>query len=124
MAAAAVLVGCGESPAEENANAAREAAERYVEALREGDGEGACDQLSRGAVAQLEDQAEAPCAEALTEVLGGASPEGGELDDLSVGDVNVAGDVATAVIRGGPGGNVTNQMMREGGEWKLASPSE
>ncbi len=124
VAAAAVLVGCGESPAEENANAAREAAESYVEALKEGDGEGACDQLSRGAVAQLEDQAEAPCAEALTEALGAGSPEGGELDDLSVGDVNVAGDVATAVIRGGPGGNITNQMMREGGEWKLASPSE
>jgi hypothetical protein len=124
VAAAAVLAGCGESPAEENENAAREAAERYVEALREGDGEGACEELSRGAVAQLEDQAEAPCAVALTEALGAGTGEGGELDDLSVGDVNVAGDVATAVIRGGPGGNVTNQLMREGGEWKLASPSE
>jgi hypothetical protein len=124
VVAAAVLAGCGDSPAEENEAAAREAAERYVQALREGDGEGACEELSRGAIAQLEDQAEARCAGAVTEALGAGTGEGGELDDLSVGDVNVAGDVATAVIRGGPGGNVTNQMMREGGEWKLASPSE
>jgi hypothetical protein len=39
-----------------------------------------------------------------------------------VTDVNVAGDVATATIKGAPGGTVTNQMVREGGEWKLGSP--
>ena len=102
--------------------AAQEAAERYVEALADGDGEAACEVLSRGAVNQLEDQADRRCPEALTDVLGAAGSEGEGLDDLRVSEVNVAGDVATATIKGGPQGKVTNQMTREGGEWKLASP--
>lgn len=117
-----MFAGCGDSPAEENMSAAREAAERYVDALREGDGEAACEELSRGAVEQLEDQADTPCSEALTEILGAAGSSEGTLEDLRVSDVNVAGDVATVTIKGGPQGSVTNQMMREGGEWKLASP--
>lgn len=122
MTAALAVTGCGDSPAEENMSAAREAADRYVEALREGDGEAACEVLTRGAVDQLEDQSDKPCPEALTEVLGAEGAADGELDDLRVTDVNVAGDVATATIKGGPGGEVTNQMMRERGEWRLASP--
>lgn len=121
-AGALLLAGCGQSSAEENMSAAREAAERYVEALREGDGEAACESLTRGAVAQLEDQADTSCPEALAEALGAAGPADGALDDLRVTEVNVAGRVATATIKGGPGGEVTNQMMREAGEWKLASP--
>jgi ketosteroid isomerase-like protein len=121
-AGAVLLAGCGESASEENTSAAEEAAESYVAALREGDGEAACETLSRGAVAQLEDQADAPCSEALTDALGAGGSAGEGLDDLRVTDVNVSGDVATATIKGGPGGTVTNQMLRERGEWKLASP--
>ncbi len=93
-----------------------------MEALADGDGEAACEVLSRGAVEQLEDQADARCADAVTEALGAEGPAGEELDDLRDTDVNVAGDVATATIKGGPAGKITNQMTREGGEWKLAAP--
>lgn len=103
-------------------SAAEEAAESYVEALREGDGDAACEMLSRGAVEQLEDQADAACPDALAEAIGAEGAAGEELPDLEVTDVNVAGDVATATITGGPGGKVTNQMVRERGEWKFASP--
>jgi hypothetical protein len=118
------MAGCGDGPAEENMGAAQEAAESYVQALRDGDAEAACEMLSRGALTQLEDQADAPCPEALTDALGADGPAGEGLDDLRVTDVNVAGDVATATINGGPGGRITNQMVREGGEWKLASPGD
>ena len=120
--AALLAAGCGDSRAEENTSAAREAAERYVEALREGDAGAACEVLSRGAIDELEDRADAPCPEALTVALGAGGEAGEELGELRLTEVNVAGDVATATIRGGPGGEVTNQMVRERGEWKLAAP--
>ena len=75
-----------------------------------------------GAIDELEDRADAPCAEALTAALGAGGEAGEELAELRLTEVNVAGDVATATIRGGPGGEVTNQMVRERGEWKLAAP--
>lgn len=123
LAGGAMLVaGCGGSDAQNNQEAAREAAETYVQALKDGDGEAACDVLSRGAVEELETQARAGCPDALAEALGTDGDADAELDDLRVTEVNVAGRVGTATIRGGPGGEVTNQMMREGGEWRLATP--
>lgn len=115
------MAGCGGTEAHENQEAAREVAETYVEALKEGDGEAACAVMSRGAVQELEERAGAGCPEALTEGLG-AEGAAGDLDDLRVTEVNVAAGVGTATIKGGPSGEVTNQMLRESGEWKLATP--
>ena len=99
---------------------AREAAEGYVQALKDGDAEAACELLSRGAIDELEDQTGEECADSLGALFGAL--EGAELERLEVTDVNVAGRVATATISGGPGGAVTRELTREGDEWKLTSP--
>lgn len=101
---------------------AREAAEAYVQALKDGDGEAACELLTRGAVDELEDSTGRECAESLGQLFGAVAGAGDELAELRVTDVNVAGRVATARIVGGPGGAVTRELTREGDEWKLTSP--
>lgn len=114
------LAGCGGS--DDGRQGARETAERYVQALVDGDGEAACEQLSAPAVAEIEDRAgDRPCADALGVLLGALGSSGQELEDLSVTEVNVAGDVATATIDT-PRGPVVSELELQDGEWKLASP--
>ena len=100
---------------------AQEAAERYVEALKQGDGEAACDVLTSGAVDELEDRANAPCPEAIAEALGAEGADD-DLSGLRVTEVNAAEDVATATIVGGPSGKFTTELKREDGDWRLAAP--
>ena len=101
---------------------AHEAAEAYVQALKDGDGEAACELLSRGAVDELEDRTGDECADSLGTLFGAVEGASEDLERLEVTDVNVAGRVATATIAGGPGGEVTKELTREGEEWKLTSP--
>ena len=112
-----VLAACGD---EDDTEGAQEAAERYVEALQEGDGEAACDVLTSGAVDELEDRANAPCPDAITDALGAQSAD--DLSGLRVAEVNAAEDVATATIVGGPSGQFTTELKREDGDWRLAAP--
>lgn len=115
---AAFAVGCGGD--EDDAEGAQEAAERYVEALKEDDGEAACDVLTSGAVDELEDRADAPCPEAIGVALGGEGAD--DLSGLRVTEVNAAEDVATATIAGGPSGRFTTELKREDGDWRLTAP--
>ncbi|MBA2567393.1 MAG: DUF4878 domain-containing protein [Thermoleophilaceae bacterium] len=101
---------------------AREAAEGYVQALKDGDGEAACELLSRGAIDELEDQTDGECADSLGALFGAVEGASEDLERLEVTDVNVAGRVATATIAGGPGGKVTKELAKEGDDWKLTSP--
>lgn len=119
MVCAVALGACGGG--DDGAEGAREAAERYVDALKEGDGEAACEVLTSGAVEELEDSADAPCAEAITGALG-ATGSGDDLSEMRVTEVNAAEDVATATIVGGPTGRLTSELTHEDGEWRLASP--
>lgn len=115
----ALTVGCGGD--EGDTEGAQEAAERYVEGLKEGDGEAACDVLTSGAVDELEDRAGVPCPEAIAEALGAESADE-DLSGLRVTEVNAAEDVATATIAGGPNGRFTTELKREDGDWRLAAP--
>ncbi len=101
---------------------AREAAEGYVQALKDGDGGAACELLTRGAVDELEDRTRTDCAESLGALFGAVEGASEDLERLEVTDVNVAGRVATATISGGPGGKVTKELAKEGEEWRLTSP--
>lgn len=93
----------------------------YVEALRKGDGEDACEQLSKGAVAEIEQGAGGTdCAEAIGGVLAALGSRR-ELEELRITEVNVAGRVATATLEG-PRGETVLELRREGGEWRLTTP--
>jgi hypothetical protein len=109
---------CGD---EEDKEGAEEAAERYVEALKQGDGEAACDVLTSGAVDELEDRAAAPCPDAIAAALGVGGADD-ELSELKVTEVNATEEVATATIVGGPKGKFTAELRREDGDWRLTAP--
>jgi hypothetical protein len=113
---AATASGCGGS----NRDRAQDAAESYVEALQDGDAEGACELLSRGAVEELEDRAGAGCVAAMDDLFAALEEEGGSLTDVRVDEVNVAGRVATATFTGALG-KTTTELTREGDDWKLTS---
>ena len=117
-AGALVAAGCGGGEDDEP-DEVREAAERYIEAVREADGEAFCQVLVRGAVEEIEGPTDRPCAELVTEEMAEDEWAREEAQDLEVSEVNVEGDVATATLAGGPRGEVTQQYVREGGEWKL-----
>lgn len=117
---ALLAAGCGEEEPS-GPDAAQATAERYAAAVAAGDGQAACAELSEGAIAEIESRTQGrECAEAvgvLLEAFGGEGAEG----EIQVGEVNVAGDVATAAIDG-PRGEVVAELVRERGEWKVASP--
>jgi hypothetical protein len=121
VAAALAAGGCGQSEEEDAAEDARATAERYVEALKEGDAEAACEELSQGSLAEISDQAGGgDCAATLAPVI--TRPESRDaVANLEVVDVNASGETATATITGGPE-EITNELVLEDGEWKLASP--
>lgn len=108
-------MGCGAQSEPEDA---RGAAERYVQALSDRDGEAACAELSAGAVTEIENTASKPCPKALDTLLEGL---GGEGADLEVKEVNAAEDLGTVAIDG-PRGEIVSELVLEDGEWKLTSP--
>jgi hypothetical protein len=77
--------------------------------------------LTSGALDELEDSANAPCPEAIGQALGAEGPDQ-DLSELRVTEVNVAEDVATATIVGGPSGKFTTELTREDGDWRVAAP--
>lgn len=121
LAAIVTLAGCGEQ-SDNDVEGARAAAEAYVEALQRADPDAACEVLSAGAAAELEDRFDAACPDALGERIEALGDGDGALGELEVGEVNVAGDVATAAIVGSEG-ETTAELVREDGDWKLASPA-
>ncbi len=112
LAALAGVVACGETDQEQ----AREVVQKYVDARNAGDFEAVCDLFSDSYREQLKT---ADCAAFVAEQSGGA--EGGE--SLSLVDVRVKGDVATADIdvnrdAQGPS-RVGVRLERQDGDWRI-----
>ena len=63
LAVAVAVAGCGTADDREQV---RDVGERFYDAVRAGDGQGACDQLSAAAVSQLESQSGQRCREVVT----------------------------------------------------------
>lgn len=98
----------------------------YLDALANGDGQEACDQLTgaqnrrilEGAVSFLPELASTSCADALTKLGEGIGADERELlNDAEIVNVEVDGDSATAQIDGGTG---TAELEKPGDRWLIS----
>ena len=94
--------------------------EEYVQALQEGDAQAACELLTKGAVNALEDSSDGDCEPAMQDAFAKLEEKAGDLEQLTVKEVNSARDIATATIEG-PAGKTITELAREGGDWKVNS---
>lgn len=124
--AALLLSSCGSSTPRDSAEqfsgadkAVAAAVEGVEEAAREDDAERLCTRLlSEKLLATLEQQG-TNCTTAVREAFKDASSK-----DLTVDDVTISGDTATAKVTSGSGNNEktdTLQLERAGSAWKIAS---
>lgn len=111
-----MAAGCGGSNRED----AHGAVDQYLEALGDRDAGAACELLSRGARNELEDRTGDDCEAAMEDAFARLEEKAGDLEGLTVKEVNAARDIATATIEG-PSGKTITELTREGGDWKLSS---
>ena len=107
------LAGCGGSGDEDEASDALAA---YVDALRDGDAEAACDLLAEPALDDLEQSG--GCELVLGKGLALAEDHGVTIPDYEITDVHVDGDHGEATLVSDATDDVV-PLVREAGEWKL-----
>jgi hypothetical protein len=108
-----VLAGCGGSSEED---AVTDAVAEYVDALRDGDADAACDLLAQPALEDLD--VSGGCALVLGKGLALAEREGVTIPDYEITDVQVDGDHGEATLVSAATDDVV-PLVREEGEWKL-----
>lgn len=114
LAAAVAVAGCGGSSDKDNIQTT---VKNYFNAVADGDGSKACDQLSKSTKASAGGN---NCASALTAASKQAniSRLKSTLKQAKVGSVKVSGSSATAVITL-KGASTSVQLVKENGSWKL-----
>jgi ketosteroid isomerase-like protein len=114
---AVLIAGCGGGGGS-SPPTAREVAQSYVEARNHGDAAKVCELYSRQLISQLKTS---NCVAFVQEQTSGTAT------DLTLVNVRVQGDQATATIQARAGGEVANaiapielKLTRENGEWKIS----
>jgi hypothetical protein len=127
LAAAVLLLGCGEEPPETDDEAVRQTIADYVDGIQSRDGDKACSQLTEEAQQYVSNYAAGPDPSAeppsCERILGSFSKENAledGLDRLRIDSVRIRGDRAT-VSTSQPAGELG--LVKRDGDWYLSDPS-
>jgi hypothetical protein len=118
LALAAFAAGCG---GPEAGSKPGDTVRSYLDALSGGDYAGACSLISKDAVKKIESASNRSCKDA---VQAGVEAAGGP-DKFKGGtftDPQVRGDQATTTLKFSGGVTAPEELVREGGRWKIQTP--